>query len=223
MENKDLNDILNTPLSTREDLLAHLKNNSGVFKNPLVEKAFTEVDRKDFLTEDYKFEAYEDYAIPIGHGQTISQPTTVAFMLELLGVEEGHHVLDVGAGSGFTAALLSVMVGDSGDVVGVERVKELLDIAKERLSGYPNVTLTEAEDIVGNAEHAPYDRILVSASATSELPEELLRQLKVGGVLVAPVDNSIWKYTKKENDEFDTEEFPGFVFVPLVEEENDEG
>src|SRR3990167_9057902 len=107
-------------MDTREELIEYLANTSKVLGNSPIRHAFESVDRADFVNEDYKFEAYEDYPIPIGFDQTISQPTTVAFMLELLDAREGDKVLDIGSGSGWTTALLSKIVGSSGEITGVE-------------------------------------------------------------------------------------------------------
>src|SRR3989338_11590852 len=123
-------------MKTREDLTRHLEKGSKVFKNELVKEAFANVDRKDFVPEDYAYEAYEDYAIPIGYGATISQPTTVAFMLELLDARVGDKVLDIGSGSGWTTALLSKIVGESGEVTGVEIVSELVELGKNNIEKY---------------------------------------------------------------------------------------
>jgi len=215
----ELEKILNEPLSSRDDLLKHLEETSKVLKKEQVKKAFEEIDRKDFVIEDCKVEAYEDYALPIGHGQTISQPTTVAFMLDLLDPKEGEEVLDIGSGSGFTAALLGNMVGDDGKVTGIERIPELVEFSKGNLSKYEmsQIEIINAGDEVGYKIGAPYDKILISATSSNTL-EGVTNQLKVGGVMVAPMANSIFKITKKENDEIEKEEYPGFVFVPLIED-----
>lgn len=200
------------------DLLNHLENESGVFGNPRIKHAFETVDRKTFVDEDYKVEAYEDYALPTLHGQTISQPTTVAFMLELLDVKKGDKVLDIGAGSGWTTALLSDMAGGEGSVFGVERIAELTDVANEHLNE-AGFSATKVETVrsgeMGLGKHAPYDRILVNAAA-DELPLGLLDQLKVGGVLVIPIGQSIYRIVKKSKDTFEDREYPGFTFVPLA-------
>ena len=120
----------------KEDLIKHLKEATQVLKNPSIENAFMVIDRVDFVDEDYKVEAYEDYPLPIGNGQTISQPTTVAFMLELLDVKKGEKVLDLGSGSGYTSALIGKIVGDSGRVVGVEIITELVEKSRENLAKY---------------------------------------------------------------------------------------
>ena len=107
-------------MDSKEELVAHLERNTGVLKTPVLKAAFKVVDRKDFVAGDYAIEAYEDYPLPIGYGQTISQPTTVAFMCELLGPKRGDKILDLGSGSGWTTALLAHVVGPEGSVVGVE-------------------------------------------------------------------------------------------------------
>ena len=119
----------------KKGLIEHLKS-SGVLKNSNIIEAFEKIDRADFVLEEHKLESYEDHPIPIGRGQTISQPTTVAFMLELLSVQKGDKVLDIGSGSGWTTALLSELVGSTGEVFGVERVSELVEFGSKNLAKY---------------------------------------------------------------------------------------
>lgn len=197
--------------------MEHLRKDTRVFQSEAVERAFEKVDRANFVTDDYIVEAYEDYPLPIGNGQTISQPTTVAFMLEKLDPKPGNKVLDVGSGSGWTTALLAEMVGEKGEVFGVELVPELVEFGKENLSkhSYKNASIQQAEETLGLPEKGPFDRILVSASAAA-VPNELLDQLAVGGILVIPVGDSIFRINKKTETQVDEEEFPGFVFVPLI-------
>jgi len=190
-----------------------------VLRSPKIIKAFEKVNRKDFVRSEYVGRAYDDIPLPIGYNQTISQPTTVAFMLELLELKEGLKVLDVGSGSGWTTALLANIVGKKGEVVGVELIPELVNFGRENIGKYcngSNVNIFPAEGTIGYPLKSPYDRILVSASA-DEIPLELIKQLKVSGVLVIPVKNSIYKLIRKSNDISDVskEEYPGFVFVPL--------
>lgn len=190
-------------------------------KTPRIIDAFYAIDRKLFVPrEEYPF-AYADYPLPIGFGQTISQPTTVAFMLEMLAPEEGQHVLDVGSGSGWTTALLSHIVGNRGKVVSVERIPELLREAEKRIppSTFPNVHFMHASKELGAPSEAPFDRILVSAEAPS-LKETLVRQLYEGGALVIPVKNSIWHVEKKKGEGVVKSKCQGFAFVPLIEEEH---
>lgn len=200
----------------REKLLRHLKESSRVFFREALERAFNVIDRADFVPQKFRDEAYEDYPLTIGFGQTISQPTTVAFMLEKLDVKTGQHVLDVGSGSGWTTALLAELVGENGRVWGVELIPELVRFGQKNLARYRfrNTHITFAESVVGLPTHAPFDRILVSAAA-GELPKKLVEQLKVGGTMVIPIRNSIVTVKKIEEDKIETQEYPGFVFVPL--------
>jgi protein-L-isoaspartate(D-aspartate) O-methyltransferase len=190
---------------------------TGYLESSRVIKAFEKIDRADFVLPEYRDSTYGNFPLPINHGQTISQPATVAFMLELLQVEEGDRVLDVGSGSGWTTALLAEIVGNSGEVVGVEIVPELVEFGSDNLGKYrfSNARIIEAEEGgLGYQPGAPYDKILVSASANN-ISDQLINQLKTGGRLVIPVKNSIWKVDKVSDDKVKREEFPGFVFVPL--------
>jgi protein-L-isoaspartate(D-aspartate) O-methyltransferase len=193
----------------------------GYLKSDLVIDAFWEMNRIEFIPENLAFEAEADVPLPIGYGQTISQPRTVAFMFELLQPQKDHVVLDIGSGSGWTSALLAYIVGQKGKVVAVERLHELFEFGKKNIEkfGYVSkgiVECCESDGYFGNDIYAPYDRILVSASV-EELPEALKRQLKIGGIMVIPVNNDIWYVEKRGEDDFYKEEFPGFSFVPLVQ------
>lgn len=182
-----------------------------------IAQAFKTVPRSYFLSDDEEESAGLDMPLPIGYGQTNSQPSTVRQMLEWLEVQQGDMILDVGSGSGWTTALLAYITGSTGFVYGVEVVPELVEIGRQNCNrvGVKNASIQEAGDTLGLPEHAPYDRILVSA-ATSKLPEELITQLKTGGRMVIPVEQSIYVIDKISQDEFEGYEYPGFVFVPLV-------
>lgn len=189
---------------------------SNVLQSPHIIDAFKAVDRKYFVPASWSEETYIDNALPIGNGQTISQPSTVAFMLEKLSPEKGDKVLDIGSGSGWTTALLCHIVGEEGSVIGVERVSNLVEQGQENLSqfNFEHGSIMQAGEKLG-IPGDQFDKILVSAAA-DEIPEELFVQLKVGGTLVIPVDNSIYKFTKVSEDEITTEEYYGFIFVPLI-------
>ena len=174
----------------------------------------------DFVSKDLKRDAYVNAALPIGHDQTISQPLTVAFMLEMLDPRPGQIILDVGSGSGWTTALLAEIVGNSGKVIAVERIKNLLDFGKDNIKKYGFVKKGVVEfylvdGILGFPGKSPFDRILVSASS-SNIPEELTNQMKIGGKMVIPVKNSIFYVERKRKNEFFRKEYPGFSFVPLI-------
>ncbi len=190
---------------------------SGVLKSPKIIDAFKIIDRKYFIPKEHLDKTYIDAPLPIGKDQTISQPSTVAFMLELLNPNVGDKVLDIGSGSGWTTALLCQIVGDSGSVIGVERVDELVKKGSYNLSKFKflkNCKIQKADQQLGITGET-FDKILVSASA-DKVPNELFKQLKTGGTLVIPIKNSIFKFIKTTNDEIKVQEFPGFVFVPLI-------
>ena len=189
---------------------------SNMLKSPHIIDAFKEVDRKYFVPVSFAEHTYIDAPIPIGNSQTISQPSTVAFMLERLAPQEGDKVLDIGSGSGWTTALLCHIVGEEGSVTGVERVDALVEQGRENLSkfNFNHCRIKQAGEKLG-LPGEQFERILVSASA-DEIPEELFSQLKIGGILVIPVENSIYKFKKVSEEEIKTEEFYGFVFVPLI-------
>ena len=191
---------------------------SGVLRTDRIINAFSKIDRKFFVPPEYREHIYIDRPLPIGKNQTISQPSTVAFMLELLQPKEADKVLDIGSGSGWTAALLCNIVGESGTVLGLERVDELVERGQSNIKqfSFPNCQIKKAGSKLGIPGET-FDKILVSASA-EEIPEELFAQLKTGGVLVIPVGNSIFKFDKISETEIKTEEYRGFVFVPLIYE-----
>jgi len=182
-----------------------------------IDQAFRTVRRADFVTTGLREEADVDAPLPIGFGQTISQPTTVKFMLSWLDARPGDEVLDVGSGSGWTTALLAHIVGPRGMVYAVERIPQLVKFGRDncRRLGIENVLFFQAGREYGLREHAPYARILVSASAR-ELPVELLNQLTITGRMVIPVRHDVLAVTRTAEDEYRTRRHPGFVFVPLV-------
>ncbi len=182
-----------------------------------IEQAFHKIHRKHFVPEALQSQAEIDAPLPIGFGQTISQPSTVQRMLGWLEAQPGEKILDVGSGSGWTTALLSHIVGPKGSVFAVEKIPELVELGRANCNkvGVKNAKFFRAGKKHGLPKYLPYDRILVSASA-KELPQELISQLKVGGKLVIPVRTSILEITKESEHAIETITHRGFVFVPLV-------
>ncbi len=186
---------------------------------PIIE-AFANIDRVEFVLPEMELQAEANFPLPIGYGQTISQPATVAIMLELLDPRPGHKILDIGSGSGWTTALLSYIVGDKGKVISLERIEELCKFGKKNVSKFNFIKkgVVEFYNIDGSKGYparAPYDRILVSASA-EEVPQELKDQLSVGGKMVIPVYNHLHYLEKRSKNDFYEEKYPGFSFVPLI-------
>lgn len=203
----------------RQDLIQHLDENTKVLQDARIRQAFIDIDRADFLDPDYIPEAYEDYSLPIGFEQEIGKPTITAFMLELLELSEGHQVLEVGSGSGWTTSLLAHIVGEEGTVWGVEAIPELVTRADTNMLkyGFKNVTVTGLDEDggLGKKQEFFYDRILVHAAAT-EIPEELLAQLAVGGIMVIPIGDTLVQVKKNDQDNIETRSFPGFHFSDLA-------
>ncbi len=191
-------------------------------KTPAIIEAFRKVARADFLPEDLRNLAELDEALPIDEGQTISQPLTVAFMMELLQPAKGEKIMDVGAGSGWTSALLAEIIGEKGRVIALEIIPKLKDFGEKNVAKYNFIAQGRVEFLVadgsqGYQKEAPFDKILCSATVQKEIPRAWKDQLKVGGRIVTPIGQSIWLLIKKSADTFEEIEYPGFVFVPLVE------
>ena len=193
----------------------------GRLRTPRIIEAFQKIKRVDFLPEDLKDLAEEDTALPTGFNQTISQPLVVAFMLELLEPKEGERILDIGSGSGWTTALLAQIVGKKGRIVSLEVVPELKEFGERNVAKYSFIEKGIVQSVCadgskGYEKEAPFDKILASATAR-EIPQAWQEQLKVKGKIVAPINSSIWLFTKKSEKEFMEKEYPGFLFVPLIE------
>ncbi len=195
---------------------------NGVLKTPAIITAFEAIDRADFVPLTERGQAYLNEPLTIGFGQTISQPWTVAFMLEKLQPQTGQKILDIGSGSGWQTALLAHIVGSTGKVIGLELIPELCQTSRQNLARYNFlrrgiVKLHCLNAAKGFPAAAPFDRI-ISAAAAPEVSPVWLEQLTVGGRLVAPVDSTIVLIHKLAPDRFDREIFPGFAFVPFVGE-----
>ena len=182
-------------------------------------RAMSEVPRHEFIPEAYWKQAYEDRPVPIGEGQTISQPYIVAAMIAALQVGTEDTVLEIGTGTGYQAALLARL---GKQVFTVERHAALADEAKRLFQklGYGNITAVTGDGSHGLPEHAPYDRIIVAAAAPS-IPEPLLQQLGEGGRMIIPVGSSdiqVLQLARKSGGEIFTSSLEGCRFVPLVGE-----
>ena len=188
--------------------------------DPRVMAAISKVSRETFVSTDLKDFAYENGPLPIGYGQTISQPYIVALMTDLLQLEPDHIVLEVGTGSGYQSAVLSQLVKK---IFTIERIQALGDAAAVRLKslGYSNIQYRTGNGYDGWPEHAPYDAIIVTAAA-SHIPQALIEQLKSGGRLVIPVGlpylpQELMLVEKNEQGKIYTRDILGVAFVPLQE------
>lgn len=196
----------------------------GYLKSESVIKAFRKVPREEFVLPQHRDNAYANEPLPILEGQTISQPLTVAAMTEALSAESGQKILEVGSGSGYQAAILAELAGKSGKVITLERLEPLLKLAKRNLQrcGYAGVVVILSDGSEGYQQEAPYDRIIVTASAP-HVPEPLLEQLKEGGKLVIPVKDELLLIEKLREKEFKKTFLGYYAFVPLVGKFGHEG
>lgn len=177
------------------------------------------IERHKFVPEKYAESAYKDGPLPIGHGQTISQPFIVAFMTENLKLDANHKVLEIGTGSGYQAAVLSELCEH---VYTIEIVDELAKESSVRLQklGFDNVTVRSGDGYKGWTEEAPFDRIMVTA-APEEIPDILVEQLAEGGIMVLPVGKQfgiqyLWVLTKERSGSIKKEKILPVRFVPMV-------
>lgn len=180
--------------------------------------AFKAIKRENFVLDKDKDIAYEDEALAIGYGATISQPSTIAFMLKLLEIKEGMKILEIGAGSGYNSALISRLVGPKGRIYTLDILPELVEFARKNLKKemIGNVKVILWDGSLGYSKEKPYNRIIVTAACAS-VPEKLLEQLKINGILLAPVgeyEQEIVKIIKRKN-RLERESFGYFRFVPL--------
>ncbi len=205
-------------LESNEELVNYLKNKE-VLTDSKLEKAMKKVDRKEFIPERYGKSAYMDKPLPIGGNQTISAPHMVAIMTEALEVQEGDNVLEIGAGSGYQAAVLAELVGSNGQVHTIELVEELVKKASDALSKYENVEVHHGNGYFGYRAAAPFNRILVACGAR-EVPLPLKEQVGEGGKMVIPVGRGVQMLTliERTSDGFEEKDLGcPCRFVPFVE------
>lgn len=202
-----------------EGLLSYWQSR-GIVTDKKVFAAFSEVKREIFVPPELRAEAYADVALPIGHGQTISQPSTVAAMTQALELRAGQKVLEVGTGSGYQAALIACVVGARGKIFSTEIIPELVALARKNLfrAKVRNVQVLEMDGSEGYAKEAPYDRIILTA-ATPRVPLHLLLQLKEEGILLAPVGGlfgqEMIRVRKLQGGKIQKENLGEYIFVPL--------
>lgn len=199
----------------RKELVKILRQ-KGI-KNEAVLNAINTLPRHFFFDSALDSHAYEDKAFPIGEGQTISQPYTVAFQTELLNIKPGDKVLEIGTGSGYQGAILHLL---GAEVFTIEYQKKLFDRTKKFMAKLGiHLHFYFGDGSKGMPEQAPFDKIIVTAGAPV-VPNSLLKQLKVGGILVIPVGDrktqKMMKLTKITDTKIETEEFDNFAFVPLL-------
>ena len=204
--------------NSKKKLIEYWKS-SGIIKDKKVIEAFKAIPREKFILKKHLSEAYGDYPLSIGKSQTISQPTTVLMMTEALELKEGDKVLEVGAGSGYQAAIISKLVGKKGEVITTEIIPELAEFAKKNIQKLEikNVKIIEHDRSQGYEQESLYDKIMITA-ACPEIPEPLIEQLKENGIIIAPVGDlfgqQMIKGVKKKG-KLETKSLGYFMFVPL--------
>jgi protein-L-isoaspartate(D-aspartate) O-methyltransferase len=181
-------------------------------------EAMMRVKRHLFVPQHLRDQAYGDYPLPIGEGQTISAPHMVAMMCDYLELKKGEKVLEIGAGSGYHAAVIAEIIGEEGHVYAIERIKWLVEFSRENLkrAEYKHVTVMLGDGTLGLPEHAPYDKISVTCAAP-DVPPPLLEQLKVGGKMVIPIGRYMQElYLVEKRNGVEKERKCDVVFVPLI-------
>jgi protein-L-isoaspartate(D-aspartate) O-methyltransferase len=204
-----------------EELIKHMKN-TGMLTEKRVEEAVRNVPRHLFIPKEYEKYAYSDEPLPIGEGQTISQPSVVVRMTEWLDPKKGDKILEIGAGSGWQAGILGYLVGPKGKVYTIERVRELVKSARKNLkkAGIKNVEVLEGDGTKGLPEKAPFDKVMITA-ATPKIPDPLVEQLKEGGRIIAPVGrfSQVMILAEKKKGKLEVIKREGWYrFVPLLGE-----
>lgn len=213
--------ILTDFTAQREVMVDRQLKRRGI-KDQHILDAFLKVPREAFVSPEYAQLAYGDHPLPIEAGQTISQPYIVALMIEAAGIGLRDKVLEVGAGSGYAAAIISRLAGQ---VFAIERQHELVEVARVRISqlGYNNIEILEGDGTKGCPDHAPFDAILAAASG-SHVPNALLDQLAEGGHIVMPLGSPGWaqelvRVTKRSDGSVERQNLGSVRFVPLIGEE----
>ena len=208
-----------TDFAALRELMVERQIRKRGLDDPRLLAAFRAVPRERFVSSAHGAQAYGDHPLPIGEGQTISQPYIVALMIDAARIQPGGRILEVGAGSGYAAAVISRIAGQ---VIAIERQPNLAASARNRIAelGYANVEIVEGDGTRGWPELAPYDAILAAASG-SHVPKPLIDQLSPGGTLVMPVGDPGWiqqlvKVTKRDDGSVEQSNLCAVRFVPLI-------
>tara|TARA_Y100000310_G_scaffold140319_1_gene139679 strand:+ start:4150 stop:4791 length:642 start_codon:yes stop_codon:yes gene_type:complete len=202
----------------KTDLMDFWKEKLGLNETEL--NAFNDVNREDFVPEEFRDKAYDDSPLPILRGKTISQPTTVMMMTHALELDENDKVFEVGTGSGYQTAIIAKIVGEKGKVVTTEVVPELVSFAKQNLAkaNIKNVEIHEEDGSRGLPDKGLFDKIIITA-ACKEFPKPLLEQLKPEGIIVGPVgdkhEQEMVRGTKDKKGKLELEFLGPFLFSPL--------
>ena len=202
----------------REQLVYNLIK-EGYIKTDNVKNAMLKIPRENFIPEHKKMYAYSDRPLEIGNGQTISAPHMVAIMCEALDIQKGQKILEIGAGSGYHAAVVAEIIGEKGHIYTIERFEKLAKFAEENLkrTSIKNVTVTTGDGSMGLEKYSPYDKIYVTCAAP-KIPTPLIEQLKDGGKLLIPVGSLYCdlKLIEKKSGKTNTKNLGACVFVPLI-------
>lgn len=191
----------------------------GYLREDALIGAFATIGREEFIPDSLSHNANVDIPLPIGYGQSIPQPTVIAFALSLLDVQKGQNILEVGSGSGWVTALLAYLAGEQGQITALELIPDLYHLGKENIKKFTileerNIKLYNRDGAEGYKKNAPYDRILVGIDF-DEIPRNLKDQLSAKGKMVISLRGSIWFVEKRDTGLY-TEEYRGFSFPPSV-------
>ena len=205
-------------MASKQRLIGYWES-SGIVKDKKVIEAFKKIPREKFVKEKHLEEAYGDYPLSIGEGQTISQPTTVMLMTQALELKQDEKVLEVGTGSGYQAAIISNIIGKKGKIISTEIVPELAKFAQNNIKklNLKNVKIMHNDGSKGYEKEAPYDKIIITA-ACPKIPKQLISQLKENGRIVAPVgdlNEQVIIKARKKDGKLIEENLGQFMFVPL--------
>jgi protein-L-isoaspartate(D-aspartate) O-methyltransferase len=206
-------------LKSNRERLIHNLIHDGHIKSENVKNAFLDVPRENFIPENKKMYAYSDRPLEIGNGQTISAPHMVAIICEALDIQKGEKILEIGAGSGYHAAIVSKLIGKNGHIYTIERFEKLAKFAEKNLkmTGIKNVTVTTGDGSMGLERYSPYDKIYVTCAAP-KIPNPLIEQLKDGGLLLIPVGSLYCdlQLIEKKSGKTNIKDLGACVFVPLI-------